>query len=162
MLFILLFTVASFALASSVEQVDEDDPSFLDLGNLAGVTGYILFATLSLCAIEVIFAVLRLEYLRGHIGEKRPSFSHMPAGLSKLITFTHLLWTIPFSGVVFFVRSFRPLIFLSVRCPVFVRDRRPGSREESSFPFYLRRFVPMRGIMQQSVHEGKLLFQGGL
>jgi len=69
---LLLATLLSFALASPDDLFDQDDLSFFESSALAWLAqpALVLFLLLGV-TIQVLFAVMRLEFLSGHIGEKR-------------------------------------------------------------------------------------------
>ena len=72
MLLVLLFTLMTFAMAPFDEQFGEDDSSFMEIGMIYR-TARDFFSGASIVGFElgVFLAIVRLEYLRGHIGEKR-------------------------------------------------------------------------------------------
>ena len=73
---VLLLTVPSFALVSMEEQFesDEDDLGFSDLGIINLLLAHFVVAALVLgFELGVSPTMLRLEYLKSHIGEKRPA-----------------------------------------------------------------------------------------
>ena len=74
MVLLLLFTLTSFALASSGDQFDEDELPFLEITGLSAFSAYSYLGSLTIgIELGVLFTILRLEFLKSHIGEKRPS-----------------------------------------------------------------------------------------
>ena len=72
LLLILLFIMMMFAMAPFNEQFGEDDIPFLEIALICKMA-WDLFSVTSIVGFELggFLAVVRVEYLRGHIGEKR-------------------------------------------------------------------------------------------
>ena len=95
---LLLLTLINFALASMGEQFefDEDDLGLLDLDTLQPILAHLYFAALILGFEPGVFpTILRLEYLRSHIGEKRPA--------SAIIQVNHSLFRVLFPWTALFL-----------------------------------------------------------
>lgn len=98
MVFLLLFTLTSFALASAGDQFDEDGFPFLEIAGFHAISGFSYFSLLTIgFELGVLFTILRLEFLTSHIGEKRPSSA--TRGL-QLVELAYLLQTAPHACVV--------------------------------------------------------------
>jgi len=73
---VLLLTLMNFALVAFGEQFDPDQDDFdlIELGIIKSILVYFFFTALVLGIELSVFPMsLRLEYLRSHIGEKRPA-----------------------------------------------------------------------------------------
>ena len=93
MVFLLLFTLTSFALASSGDQFDEDEFPFLEIAGFHAISGFSYLSLLTIgFELGVLFTILRLEFLKSHIGEKRPSPA---ARWPQLVEIAYLLQTAP-------------------------------------------------------------------
>jgi hypothetical protein len=136
---ILLLTMMNFALVSLGEQLefDPDDLGFMELGTLNSILARFFFAALVLGFELGVFATtLRLEYLRGHIGEKRPADQ-----MTKLIKFflqACFVTTALFDSAVVLILFIQRKVFNFRRC------------------FVMRKIVPL------SLFEENFLVQGGL
>jgi hypothetical protein len=103
LLFVLLALI-SFALAISGDQFDDnDDLPVFEIGTMPWFAGYLFSGSLLLGSeMGVTIAIMRLEYLHSHIGEKRPSDRGATFDrASRLFRTTRFL----FRSVVFFVSS---------------------------------------------------------
>lgn len=160
MVFILLFTLASFAVVSSADLPDGDDLPFLEIGNFGHVPGYGFVSLLSIgVALGVFLTIMRFEYMKGHIGEKLPSPSMLPVRVvfvPELISVTALFYC-----AVTFLFSARTRKHASRPGFVFIRDRSKGSRGESFYIFH-RRCVGMQGKIEFCRSEERILTRGGL
>ena len=131
MVLLLLFTLTSFALASSGDQFDEDEFPFLEIAGFQAISGFSCLSLLTIgFELGVLFTILRLEFLKSHIGEKRPS----PAtrGL-QLVEIAYLLQTAPTrlcSAVFLFLLSKVPG---RSSLPVFARGLTTCSRSKKCF-----------------------------
>ncbi|HEY9528138.1 MAG TPA: hypothetical protein VIR02_13680 [Anaerolineales bacterium] len=121
---VLLFTLLVLALPALVETIEENSTLFLEMDISAWFTEASVAASLHLgLEMAVFFLIMRLEYLKGHIGEKR-------------FDIARIQFNYPASQVRFFVATlfYRVAVFiLSVRPgestdPVFVRDQSKRSR----------------------------------
>jgi len=72
MFLILLFTLMTVAITPIDEQLGEDDIPFLEIAMIYRMMRH-FFSSISIVGFEFGWglAAVRLEYLRGHIGEKR-------------------------------------------------------------------------------------------
>jgi hypothetical protein len=74
LLLIFLFISMSFVLAPAWGEFEDDGSPELEGGPVTWLTRHFFFGSLSMgFTLGVFAAILRLEYLTGHIGEKRPA-----------------------------------------------------------------------------------------
>ena len=157
---VLLFTLLTLALPALEETFPEDHTSFLEMGIFPWFTGHSVAASLhGGLELLVLNMIMRLEYLRGHIGEKR--FVHSRA------QFKASAFQVQFCVAALFYRAVF-LFFCSPACAgelyrsrLRSRSIYPISCQESSFPLY-RRFLVMQGIFQSRLFKEKILVHGGL
>jgi hypothetical protein len=139
MVFVLLLTLASSAAATSSDSFDGDDLPFLDIFDFIAPLGYVLLGGLSVgLELEVLLIILRLEFMRSHIGEKLPCqsiFSPRQFFLHELISVTAR-----FYRAVTFLFPVHTFDAVNKSGSVFARDRFCRSRGESIY-LYQRRFV---------------------
>jgi len=138
-IFILLLTMMNFALVSFGEQLDfdPDDLGFMELGTINTILARFFFAALVLCFELGVFATtLRLEYLRGHIGEKRPA--------DRMTKFSKTFIQACFVTTALFDSAVVLILFIQRKF------------------FNLRRCFVMRKIVPSSLFEENFLVQGGL
>ena len=128
MVLILFLTIASFALTSSGEQFDDDDAPFFEIGSFSGFHNDLYFGSLQVgLELGILFVLLRLEFLKSHIGEKRPS----PAARSIEIAPSSCLMKTALArlcSVVFLIPSAPLLASVGNPSLVFVRGRSTRSR----------------------------------
>ena len=159
---VLMLTLVNLALVSfgELSDFDEDDLGFLDLGTLKPILAHLYFGALVLgFELGVFPTTLRLEYLRSHIGEKRPASPITQVNHSSFRVL--FLWTALFSMPSFclFYAEFRSLN--RVGHVLGARSLHLISFKEI-FSFYSRRFVTMREWIQLSMYKEKILIQGGM
>ena len=137
LLLIILFILMSFVLAPAWGDFDDDGFSELDGGPITGLTRHLFFGSLSLgFTLGVFAAILRLEYLTGHIGEKRPA--DRMTKLIKAFIQACFATTALFDSTVVLILFIQGKIFSFGRC------------------FVMRKIVP------SSLFEENFLVQGGL
>jgi hypothetical protein len=131
MVLILLLTIASLALSASGDQFD-DDPSFLEIASLGEFASFFLLGSLFPgLALAVLFTILRLEFLRSHIGEKRPAPADCGLELASKLCSLQTASTRLCSAVFLFLV---PVAAGSSNL-VFVRERSTRSRSKKRFRF---------------------------
>lgn len=160
LVFILLFTLMSFALVDGEEALEYDDIFLMGDVTASWPMEYPSPKSLLLgLELGVFAAIMRLEYLKSHIGEKRSASPVMD--ISNLSLFARFSKTALFYSAVFFVPS-----------ALFVED---GNRLTKVFRSRLmypisskERFLihgdifVMSRMVQSSLFEEKTLVQGGL
>ena len=123
---VLLFTLLILALPPLVETLEENSTSFLEMEPLAWFTEASIAVSFHLgLEMAVFLLIIRLEYLKGHIGEKRFDDSRIP--------FNNLASQVRFFTATLLYRV--AVCILSVRPgepigPVFVRDRSTRFRDK--------------------------------
>jgi hypothetical protein len=153
-IFVLLLTVMNFALAFIGEQFefDEDDLGFLDLGSLNPNWAHCFFAVSALgFELSVFPTIRRLEYLKSHIGEKRPADS--------ILQLNHSLFRVLFPWTALFLMPSFCLFCGKAnslnRVVQVLAESRPTQFRSKSIGFYSRRFVPMHERIQFSFSRKK-------
>jgi hypothetical protein len=132
MVFVLLLTLVGFAFLQAEGLSDYDDLSIIDGDALIRGMESVFLASLSVSFALAVFAnVLRLEYLKGHIGEKRPD-SGM---INNISLFARFLKTALFPSGVFLLSLARFLSSGNWFTPVFARDRSTRFRSKKRFHF---------------------------
>jgi hypothetical protein len=157
-IFVLLSSLIACVLPAFEEPFEEDDTSFLELGMMRGFAKDLFSASPSFGFILGRGSeILRLDYLKSHIGGKQFVDSH--------IQFNNSFFLVLFCvAALFLVPSF----LYSVQMPsqrnrsyqVFAGDRPMDFAQRKLFNS--RRFVYMQGSLQSGVYQEKLLIQGGL
>jgi hypothetical protein len=136
-LLIFLLILMSFVLAPSLGDFDDDGFPELEGGPIRWLTRHLFFGSLSLgFTLGVFAAILRLEYLTGHIGEKRPA--DRTTKLIKALIQARFATTALFDSAVVLILFIQRKIFNFGRC------------------FIMRKFVP------SSLFDENFLVQGGL
>jgi len=104
LIFVLLFSAISFAVVQAEESFDYDDISLMGGDAVTQSLGYFALGSLLLgLELRVLVIIMRLEYLRGHIGEKR--FASRAIRTNNLSLFERLLKTALFYSAVFSIFS---------------------------------------------------------
>ena len=157
-LLVLLLTLLGSAVAALDLPLDEDDTPLLQADVMFLFAAPELVVSLLIgVAIGLLCRVMRLEFLKGHIGEK------LPAGLRALFCDSYIPgWLAAlFYSAVFFVDPVREVIHVNRLCPVLTRDRSTRSCSKDYFHFYFQEAGDMHGRKQLNSVEQKLLIQGG-
>jgi hypothetical protein len=156
--FILLSILMSFALVQLEELFDYEDISLIG-GDI------VIWATISLFSrplplgleLGVFTTIMRLEYLRGHIGEKR--FASWAIRTNNLSLFARFSKTTLFYSAVFFL--------FSVPVPLGGNDLTKVFRSTLIYPvsskvnfLFMEVFSVMRRIVQSNLLREKILIQG--
>lgn len=137
MVLILLVTLACFALAASGDQFEEDDLSFLQIDSFSQFHNYLYLISLPIgLALGILFRILRLEFLKSHIGEKRPAPAGRRLGFTWMLCLLQTAFTRLCNAVFLLLRPGR------VEAPsnshlVLMRDRSTWSRAKKCFQFIL-------------------------
>ena len=124
---VLLFTLLILALPPLVETLEENSTSFLEMEPLAWFTEASIAVSLHLgLEMAVFLLIIRLEYLKGHIGEKRFDDSRTP--FNNLASQVRFFMATLFYRVAVFILSVRPGEPIG---PVFVRERCTRFRDKN-------------------------------
>jgi len=132
MVFVLLLILVGIAFLQAEGLSDYDDLSIIHGDARIREMESVFFASLSVSFALAVFAnVLRLEYLKSHIGEKRPD-SRM---INDISLFARFLKTALLYSVVFLLSFAQFLSSGNWFTPVFARDRSARFRSKKRFHF---------------------------
>ena len=155
---ILLCTLVGFAFIQFEEQFEEDDFPFGEVSPVGWTIRLLQLSFLPNIELAVFAIILISEYLRSHIGEKRPG--DWMAGSSKLAFLAQFIKTTLFCRVVFLLSGPVPTVG-NGSVKVFRAKPVPSTSFKEIF-FNVRRLVVMREIIKVGWLEQKLLIQGDL
>lgn len=131
---VLLFTLVSFSLASPPDSADNHD---LPLAELSAIKWLIVFVFIGLmplgAVMDILVKTLRLEFVRSHIGEKRPA--SVTIELNQFLSSARLAVTVLTYSAVIFVASALRFLAGSSSFLVYARGSSRRSRSKKSFNF---------------------------